>query len=78
LLDASCQTLTKTYKQVQALNKEGFTESLDVDRIRLQLNNLEISKQKLKDQYSIVIGLLKSKTKYPLPYLPFILKNPIK
>jgi outer membrane protein TolC len=61
LLDASCLTLTKTYNQVKALNKEGFTESLDVDRIRLQLNNLEISKQKLKDQYSIVIGLLKSK-----------------
>ena len=61
LLDASCQTLTKTYNQVKALNKEGFTESLDVDRIRLQLNNLEISKQKLKDQYSIVLGLLKAK-----------------
>jgi len=61
LLDASCQTLTKTYNQVKALNKEGFTETLDVDRIRLQLNNLEISKQKLKDQYSIVLGLLKSK-----------------
>jgi outer membrane protein TolC len=61
LLDASCQTLTKTYNQVKALNKEGFTESLDVDRIRLQLNNLEISKQKLKDQCSIVLGLLKAK-----------------
>jgi outer membrane protein TolC len=61
LLNASYQTLSKTYTQVKALNKEGFTESLDVDRIRLQLNNLEISKQKLKDQYIIVIGLLKSK-----------------
>jgi len=61
LLNTSYQTLSKTYNQVKALNKEGFTESLDVDRIRLQLNNLEISKQKLKDQYIIVIGLLKSK-----------------
>ena len=61
LLNASYQTLAKTYAQVQALNKEGFTESLDVDRIKLQLNNLEISKQKLNDQFIIVLGLLKSK-----------------
>lgn len=61
LLNTSYQTLSKTYNQVKALNKEGFTESLDVDRIKLQLNNLEISKQKLNDQYNIVLGLLKSK-----------------
>lgn len=61
LLNTSYQTLSKTYNQVKALNKEGFTESLDVDRIKLQLNNLEISKEKLNDQYNIVLGLLKSK-----------------
>jgi outer membrane protein len=61
LLDASLQTLNKTYEQVKALNKEGFTESLDVDRLKLQMNNLEISRQKLNDQYTIVLGLLRSK-----------------
>ncbi len=61
LIDATRQTLYKTYEQVVALNKEGFTESLDVDRIKLQMNNLDISRNKLNDQYSIVLGLLKVK-----------------
>lgn len=65
LLETSISTLSKTYAQVQALNKEGFTESLDVDRIKLQLNNLNISLEKVKDQYTVVLGLLKSKMGMP-------------
>lgn len=61
LVDATYNTLSKTYKEVSALNKEGFTEALDVDRLKLQMNNLEISRKKLRDQYEIMIGLLKSK-----------------
>lgn len=61
LLNSTLETLQKTYEQVKALNKEGFTESLEVDRLKLQLNNLEISRQKLNDQYTIVLGLLKAK-----------------
>jgi outer membrane protein len=61
LVNSSYNTLKSTFDQVTALNKEGFTESLDVDRLKLQLNNLEISKQKLNDQYNIVLDLLKSK-----------------
>lgn len=61
LVEASYVTLSKTFEQVKALNKEGFSESLDVDRLQLQMNNLAISRQKLQDQYTIVLGLLKSK-----------------
>lgn len=61
LVDSTYSTLSRTFREVKALNKEGFTESLDVDRLKLQLNNLDISRKKLRDQYEIVLGLLKSK-----------------
>ncbi len=61
LLNSNVGTLNKTLTQVKALNKEGFTESLEVDRLQLQLNNLAISKQQVIDQYEIVLGLLKVK-----------------
>lgn len=61
LLNANFTTLNQTLTQVKALNKEGFSESLDVDRLQLQINNLVISREKLKDQFTIVLGLLKVK-----------------
>ncbi len=61
LVDTSYSTLNKTLTNIKALNREGFTESLDVDRMQLQINNLEISRQQLLDQYTIVLGLLKVK-----------------
>lgn len=65
LLNTSYLTLEKTYNQVKATNKEGFIEELDVDRLKLQLNNLNVSKQKLIDQFTIVLGLLKFKIGMP-------------
>ncbi len=61
LINSSYNTLYKTFEQVKALNKEGFSEALDVDRLQLQLNNLEITRQKLNDQYQILLGALKVK-----------------
>lgn len=61
LLNSNYNTLNKTLVQVKALNKEGFSESLDVDRLQLQINNLVISKNKLQDQFIIILGLLKVK-----------------
>jgi outer membrane protein len=61
LVNSNYATLNNTFTNVKAMNTEGFTESLDVDRLQLQINNLEISRQKLIDQYTIVLGLLKVK-----------------
>lgn len=61
LVNSTYNTLNSTFTQVKALNKEGFTESLDVDRMQLQINNIKISQQKLDDQYQILLGLLKTK-----------------
>jgi outer membrane protein len=65
LLNTSYETLNATLKEVTALNKEGFAESLDVDRLQLQLNNLDISRRKLNDQSEIALGLLKAKMGIP-------------
>lgn len=61
LLNTSYNTLKKTLNELKALNKEGFIESLDVDRMQLQLNNLGVSKKQLLDNYQISLGLLKAK-----------------
>ncbi len=61
LLNNSYTTIEKTYTQVKAMNKEGFIEALDVDRLKLQLNNINITRQKINDQFQIVLGLLKIK-----------------
>jgi outer membrane protein TolC len=65
LLNSTYQTLQKTYNEISALNKEGFVEALDVDRLKLQLNNLQINIKKLNDQYQISLGLLKAKMGIP-------------
>lgn len=61
LVGNSYNTINSLYTQTSALNKEGFAESLDVDRLKLQLNNISITQHKLNDQYQIVLALLKSK-----------------
>lgn len=61
LVGNSYNTINSLYTQTSALNKEGFAESLDVDRLKLQLNNITITQHKLTDQYQIVLALLKSK-----------------
>ncbi len=61
LINNTYNTLYQTYEQVVALNKEGFADSLEVDRLKLQLNNLSINRQKMQDQYEILLGLLKNK-----------------
>ncbi len=55
------KTLETIYTQTSALNKEGFVEELEVDRLKLQLSNLDIAYEKALNQYDILIVLLKTK-----------------
>ncbi|MBC7426458.1 MAG: TolC family protein [Bacteroidia bacterium] len=71
LLDDNIQTLKSIFDNTSALNKEGFTEQLDVDRLELQLSNLTIQRSKLIDQLDVVLNLLKAKMGMPID-------NPIK
>jgi outer membrane protein TolC len=46
LLDLNLSRLDSTYKETQALFKNGFVEKIDLDRIEVALNNLKAEKQK--------------------------------
>lgn len=46
LLDKNINRLDSLYKQTQALQKNGFVEKIDVDRLEVSLNNLKIERQK--------------------------------
>lgn len=59
LLNSNLTTLEKSLSDVTALNKEGFAESLDVQRLQLAVSNLKIQKQKLENASGITVNLLK-------------------
>lgn len=49
LLDLNIIRLDSNFKNLQALNKSGFAENIDADRLEVQLNNLKIEKQKIEN-----------------------------
>lgn len=61
LVSTSRNTIKALYDQTYALNREGLAEALDVDRLKLQLSNTDITLNKLNDQYQIVLAVLKTK-----------------
>lgn len=61
LVSTSRNTIKALYDQTYALNQEGLAEALDVDRLKLQLSNTDITLNKLNDQYQIVLAVLKTK-----------------
>ncbi len=66
LLESNLKTLEKSYKDVQGLNKEGFAESLDVQRLELAVSNLNIQKEKLQNAASVTVNLLKFQIGMPM------------
>jgi outer membrane protein TolC len=46
LLDLNLARLDSTFRETQALHKNGFIEKVDLDRIEVALNNLKSEKQK--------------------------------
>ncbi|OWY20683.1 TolC family protein [Sphingobacteriales bacterium UPWRP_1] len=59
ILQKNIDVLDKVLFETTALNQAGFVESLDVDRLRLQLNNLNTQKANLNRQLQSVYNLLK-------------------
>ncbi|SMO77764.1 TolC family protein [Solitalea koreensis] len=53
LLTANIERLQKILEETQAMNKNGFVEKIDVDRLSVQLNNLKTEKAKF-DRLSVV------------------------
>ncbi|MCB9252880.1 MAG: TolC family protein [Flavobacteriales bacterium] len=59
LIDQNLKTLEDILFQTEGFYKNGFVEKIDVDRLKLTLSNLNITKKSLQDQYEVVKQLLK-------------------
>ncbi len=53
-------------RNTKALNENGFAESIDVDRIRVTLNNLKTEQDKFTNLSQIGVELLKFQMNYPM------------
>lgn len=59
LLESNLKQLEKTLSDTKALNKSGFAEKTDVDRLELAVSNIKLQKEKLIDQRELASKLLK-------------------
>lgn len=66
LLDLNIARLDSNLKNLIALNKSGFVENIDADRLEVQLNNLKIEKQKIENFGTLSILALKFQIGMPL------------
>ncbi|MGF7216565.1 outer membrane protein TolC [Spirosoma lacussanchae] len=59
LLDYNISRIDSLYKETQALNKQGFVEKIDVDRLEVQSNNLKAERQNVQNLIGLSYYLLK-------------------
>ncbi|MBP6145437.1 MAG: TolC family protein [Sediminibacterium sp.] len=65
ILDANIERLQKLANDAAAMYKNGFAEKLDVDKVSVQLNNLQT--EKLKANNSVTIGFMGLKMLMGMP-----------
>jgi outer membrane protein TolC len=65
-LDAALLRTEQSLAELQILNREGFAEQLDVDRLRVQHNNLRAQREKVTALCEISLNLLKFQMGYPV------------
>jgi outer membrane protein len=65
ILDANIERLQKLANDAAAMYKNGFAERLDVDKVNVQLNNLQT--EKLKANNSVTIGFMGLKMLMGMP-----------
>ncbi len=59
LLDYNISRIDTLFKETQAMNKQGFVEKIDVDRLEVQANNLKSERQKVQNLVGLTYYLLK-------------------
>lgn len=65
LFDANIARVDSLYRNTKALNENGFAESIDVDRVKVTLNNLRSERDKFLNLNELGIQLLKFQMNYP-------------
>jgi outer membrane protein TolC len=66
LFESNIARVDSLLKTTRALNENGFAESIDVDRIRVALNNLTAEKSKFVNLQELSVLLLKFQMNYPM------------
>ncbi|AYB34805.1 TolC family protein [Chryseolinea soli] len=66
LFDNNIARVDTLLRNTAALNKNGFAESIDVDRIQVTLNNLKTERLNFLNSQSLSLGLLKFQMNYPM------------
>jgi outer membrane protein len=66
LFDANIARVDSLLKTTSALFDNGFAESIDVDRIKVTLNNLKVEQSKFLRLQELSIQLLKFQMNYPM------------
>ncbi len=59
LLDYNISRIDTLFRETQALNKQGFVEKIDVDRLEVQSNNLKAERQNVQNLVGLSYYLLK-------------------
>lgn len=65
LLDLNIDRLQNLFTQVEALNKAGFAEKLDVDRLKVNLQNLRTERTKVTSLVQLSYNLLRFQMSMP-------------
>ena len=66
LFDNNIARVDSLLMTTKALNKNGFAEGIDVDRIQVTLNNLLAERDKFYNMQELAVHLLKFQMNYPL------------
>ena len=65
LFDANIARVDSLYQTTIQMNKNGFAEKLDVDRLKVNLNNLKTERDNFANMYVLSYKLLKFQMNYP-------------
>jgi outer membrane protein len=66
LFDNNISRVDSLLRTTRALNQNGFAEGIDVDRIRVTLNNLKTERENFNNLQALSIELLKFQMNYPM------------
>jgi outer membrane protein len=66
LFDNNIARVDSLLKTTKALNRNGFAEGIDVDRIQVTLNNLKAERDKFYNLQELSLHLLKFQMNYPM------------
>ena len=66
IIENNIRTVDKSLKEITIMYREGFAESLDVDRLTLSHNNLNTEKEKLQGLIEVTKNLLKFQIGFPI------------